>query len=364
MRELPGQPEASRLLALAAATPRHAYLLHGPRGSGKDDAAHAFIAALLETDEHRVGIEQHPDLFVVEPEGEAILIDQIRELRGDLHLRPFEAPRRAYLLREAETMGRDAANALLKSLEEPPAYAVFVLVCHDRARLLPTIDSRCQPVWFRTPPAAAIAAELGGGPEVEQLARLARGDLGLARRLAGDPAARARYERALDLARDAALDDRFDPAAAAAEVVAAAREAGAAAEAEVMAETAAALERIGTGSESKRERGRVTRAGEALAKRRRRRRETDELRAVVDAVTGYWRDVLVAAVGASDAVVSSDRLAEIALLAERFGEEGAGVVLEHAREVRRSLELPVTPSLALERLFHSVALGVRGALIL
>ena len=88
------------------------------------------------------------------------------------------------------------------------------------------------------------------------------------------------------------------------------------------------------------------------------------MRVVVDAVTGYWRDVLAAAVGAPEAVVSSDRLPEIALLAERFGEEGAGVVLEHAREVRRSLELPVTPSLALERLFHSVALGVRGTLIL
>ena len=147
-------------------------------------------------------------------------------------------------------------------------------------------------------------------------------------------------------------------------MLAAARQAGAAAEAAVAAETAAALERIGGGRESRREHDRVRRAGEALAKRRRRRAETDELRAVVDAVTGYWRDVLVAAVGASDAVVSSDRLPEIALLAERFGEEGAGVVLEHAREVRRSLELPVTPSLALERLFHSVALGVRGTLIL
>jgi len=364
VRDLEGQPEATRLLGLAVEAPRHAYLLHGPRGSGKDDAAHAFIAALLETDEHRVEIEQHPDVFVVEPEGEAILIDQVRELRSDLHLRPFEAPRRAYLIREAETMGRDAANALLKSLEEPPAYAVFVLVCHDRARLLPTIDSRCQAIRFRTPPAAAIAAALGGGEEAERIARLARGDLDLARRLATDADARARYERALDLARDAATDDRFDPAAAAAEVLAAARQAGAAAEAEVAAETAAALERIGTGRESKRERDRVQRAGDALAKRRRRRAETDELRAVVDAVTGYWRDVLVAAVGASEAVVSSDRLAEIALLAERFGEEGAGVVLEQAREVRRSLELPVTPSLALERLFHSVALGVRGALIL
>ena len=364
VREPFGQPDAGRLLALAAADPSHAYLLYGPRGSGKVDAAHAFVAAVLETDQHRVDIEQHPDLYVVEPEGEAILIDQIRDLRGDLHLRPFEAPRRAYLIREAETMGRDAANALLKSLEEPPDYAVFVLVCHDRARLLPTIDSRCQHIRFRTPSTAAIAQALGGGDDADHVARIARGDLDVARRLHADSGARQRFERAFDLARDAAIDEGFDAADAAAEVMTTARAAGAAAAAQVEAETAAAVERVGGGKESKREQSRVQKVGVQRAKRRRRRSETDEVRAVVDAVTGYWRDVLVAAVGAPDAVVSCDRLPEIALLAERFGEEGASVVLSHAREVRRSLELPVTPSLALERLFHSVALGVRGTLIL
>ena len=335
-------------------------------GSGKDDAAHAFIAAVLGTDQHRVDTEQHPDLYVVEPEGEAILIDQIRELRGDLHLRPFEAPRRAYLIREAETMGRDAANALLKSLEEPPEYARL------RARLP---RPRAAAADHRQPLPAHPLPHAVGGRDRRGAGRRRRGRAPRPRRRAAistwragchaDGGARQRFERAFDLARDARHRRRAStPAAAAAEVMAAAREAGATAEAQVEAETAAALERVGGGRESTRERNRVKRAGDAARQapppaRRdgrgaRRRRRRHGLLARRPGRRG----------GGSEAVVSSDRLPEIALLAERFGEEGAGVVLEHAREVRRSLELPVTPSLALERLFHSVALGVRGTLIL
>jgi DNA polymerase-3 subunit delta' len=359
MRELVGQPEATLLLASAAAEPSHAYILHGPQGAGKDAAARAFIADLLGSDQRRIDSEAHPDLFVLEPEGEAILIDQVRALRADLHLRPFEAERRAYLIREAESMTRDAANALLKSLEEPPDYAVFVLTTADRSRLLGTIWSRCQPVRFRTPAVAAIAAGLGGGADAERAARLSRGDVDLARRLFEDPAARERLDHALDLAAGPLTAD-FDAGVAAAELVAVARRAGDAAEAAVTAERDAALERVGAGSQVRRERQRVERVYEALARRRRRRAETDELRAAVDAITGYWRDVLCAAVGAREAVVSSDRLAELDGIAARVGQTGAEAVLAAAQLVRRSLVLPVIPSLALERLFHEIGFRARG----
>jgi DNA polymerase III subunit delta' len=352
MRDLVGQPEATRLLDTASRSPTHAYLLHGPRGAGKDEGARAFIAEVLGSDRRRVDAEVHPDLYVVEPEGEAILIDQIRELRADLHLRPFEAQRRAYLIREAETMGRDAGNALLKSLEEPPDYAVFVLVCNDRARMLPTIASRCQPVRFRVPADADIAVALGGGEAAERTARLARGDLRLARRLHDDTGVRARFDAALDAARDAGLDDGFDVGAAVREAMAGTTAAGDAAEA---LEEAAQKARAEAGERL------APLKAKAAARRRRRRAETDEVRLVVDAAISLWRDVLCAAVGAREAVISSDRLDESAALAQRFGEEGAGVVLEHALAVRRSLELPVIPSLALQRLYHSIALGARGS---
>src|SRR5947209_6852832 len=94
---VPGQLDAERLLAAALSAPKHAYLFYGPRGTGKDAAARAFAAALLGSSLHRVQAETHPDLYVVEPEGESILIDQVRALRADLHLRPFESNRRVYL---------------------------------------------------------------------------------------------------------------------------------------------------------------------------------------------------------------------------------------------------------------------------
>ena len=114
------QGEAKRLLSAALAEgPAHAYLLHGPPGVGKKDLALLFAAELL--GEHlRVERRTHPDLYVVEPVGDQIRIDDIRGLRRDLHMRPFEAARRVYLIFGADTMNEDAADALLKDLEEPP----------------------------------------------------------------------------------------------------------------------------------------------------------------------------------------------------------------------------------------------------
>src|SRR5205814_8134261 len=125
------QNEAKRLLSAALAEgPAHAYLLHGPPGVGKRDVALLFAAELL--GEHaRVERRSHPDLYVLEPVGDQIRIDDIRGLRRDLHMRPFEAARRVHLLFGADTMNEDAADALLKDLEEPPAYAVTLPVAED-----------------------------------------------------------------------------------------------------------------------------------------------------------------------------------------------------------------------------------------
>src|SRR5205085_1104208 len=137
---------AQRLLRAAIAEgPAHAYLFHGSPGVGKRTAALAFAAELI-GEAGRVSRRAHPDLYLIEPVGDQIRIDDIRELRRDLHMRPFEAERRVYLLFSAETMNEDAADALLKDLEEPPSYAVIVLVANDLGPLPETIRSRCQPV--------------------------------------------------------------------------------------------------------------------------------------------------------------------------------------------------------------------------
>src|SRR5687768_14802105 len=146
---VPEQTEAKRLLgtALAEGT-AHAYLFHGPAGVGKRRAALAFAAELL-GDPGRVERRAHPDLYLLEPLGDQIRIDAIRELRHDLHMRPFEADRRVYLIFGAHSLNDEAADALLKDLEEPPPYAVVVLVADDLGPLSATIRSRCQLVPFR-----------------------------------------------------------------------------------------------------------------------------------------------------------------------------------------------------------------------
>src|SRR3954449_1048765 len=156
----PEQAEAKRLLRAALAEgPAHAYLLHGLPGVGKRAAAVAFAAQLI-GDPDRVQRGAHPDVYLLEPVGDQIRIDDIRTLRRDLHMRPFEAQRRVYLIHAAETMNEDAADALLKDLEEPPPYAVIVLVADDLGPLPETIRSRCQLVPFRRLSERAIRDEV------------------------------------------------------------------------------------------------------------------------------------------------------------------------------------------------------------
>ena len=127
---------------------------------GKTEAAFAFAGARL-GDARRVVDRTHPDLRVVEPLGDMIRIDVIRELHHDLHLRPFEADCRVYLLLSAHLLNDDAADALLKDLEEPPLYATIVLVADELGPIPETIRSRCQLVPFRRLSERAVRDWLG-----------------------------------------------------------------------------------------------------------------------------------------------------------------------------------------------------------
>src|SRR5947207_5124974 len=177
------QAEAKRLLRAALGEDAaHAYLFHGPAGVGKRKAALAFAAELI-GETARVERRAHPDVYVLEPLGDQIRIDAIRELRRDLHMRPFEADRRVYLVFGADMLNEEAADALLKDLEEPPPYAVAVLVADDLGPLPETILSRCQLVQFRRLSEATVRDEIRArAPELSDheaaaLARVARGRL-------------------------------------------------------------------------------------------------------------------------------------------------------------------------------------------
>lgn len=172
----------------------HALLLRGPEGVGKRRFAHHLLTALLcERDAFHndpcgvcrgcrlVAAETHPDLHALVPlEGKTqIGIDQVRGLIGRVGLTSQYGGRKAVLVAPAERMTRAAANTLLKTLEEPPGDAVFVLVTHRAGALPATIRSRCQIVDFPAPPADAARSWLGAELETEEAAdtalRLAHG---------------------------------------------------------------------------------------------------------------------------------------------------------------------------------------------
>jgi DNA polymerase-3 subunit delta' len=342
--DLPDQPRAVRLLEAAVAAPAHAYLLRGPAGSGKRRFADRFAAALLGSPPGRIESRTHPDLFVLEPEGQGILIDGARRLRRDLHLRPFEADRRVYLILAAHLLRDESANALLKSLEEPPEYGVFVLVSDHAERMLPTIRSRVQAIEFRRYSTAVLEALTGDAVA----ARAALGSIDRAVELAGDPAAAERRRVYLELARGACLDEAFDPAGAGARVLALSGEAARAEAAAVGRERDVRLESVDDPKDERALRKRY----DDRAKREARRAEWDELRAAVDTIGLWYHDLLAAGLGADEAVVNPDTADGLAAAASQAGAAAAARALDTVADVRRSLELNVHPGLAVEALFH------------
>ena len=336
------QHEAKRLLVAALDEgPTHAYLLHGPSGVGKRDLALLFAAELL-GDHARVERRSHPDLYVLEPLGDQIRIDDIRELRRDLHMRPFEADRRVYLVFGADTMNEDAADALLKDLEEPPSYAVILLVADDLGPLPATIRSRCQLVPFRRLSENAVRdAVRARAPELSEeeattVARVAGGRLDRAERLL-DPAAQHRREQLLGVARAVYLDPEFDTSSGAETILAGIDERGA--EARDRAEEAVAVLEL-TGREA-----------EQRLRRAQRGAERDELLAVLEELEWWYRDLVVVAVGAEGAVVHVDRLAELAADGTRDRLPAAERACEIVRETwRETEELQVSMPLAIEAL--------------
>jgi DNA polymerase-3 subunit delta' len=167
--DLIGQPKVAAFLSAASASGAfsHAYLFVGPAGSGKKTAAKALACAIVCEDRgcgtcaacQRIRKGFHPDVRTYEPEGAAsYMVEQVRELIHDVTLAPIEAHRKVYILDRAEALGSQSANALLKTLEEPPEDAVFILLATTYDSVLPTISSRCQVVRFaRVAPATAVA---------------------------------------------------------------------------------------------------------------------------------------------------------------------------------------------------------------
>ena len=336
----PEQDEAKRLLRSALAEgPAHAYLFHGPRGVGKRAAALAFAGELIGAPD-RVARRAHADLYVLEPLGDQIRIDPIRELRRDLHMRPFEADRRVYLVFGAHLLNPEAADALLKDLEEPPEYAVIVLVADEVGPLPSTIVSRCQRVPFRRLSQRAIREVLAArgvfGPQLDALSRVAAGRLDRAERLL-DPEAQERRVTLIDLARSVYLDESFEPKGAAGVVVEFVQKRGAAARA------SAEADEHGDETEKQAEQ-RATRAAAGA--------EREAVLDALDLLASWYRDLVVVAAGAERAALNSDRVEELRADANPERAVAAERAAEVCRDVWRTYEaLNLQQSLALDALF-------------
>jgi DNA polymerase III subunit delta' len=218
----------------------HALLIRGPEGTGKFEFVTSLAQALLC---ERPGVDRrgcgacaacnwvnqgaHPDLRLVEPEapeeagetGEGrekkaslqISVEQVRELAHFLNLSSHRGRARVVVIHPAETLNVNAANALLKSLEEPPARSYFLLVAHRWYQLLPTIRSRCQDVALPLPDAASALGWLKQQPLADPALALAHAG--------GAPLAAAKFDKDYWRVRDRFVEliaaNAFDPLAAA-----------------------------------------------------------------------------------------------------------------------------------------------------
>lgn len=232
LRDIFGQPYAVKVLENALADDRLAgsYLFVGPDGVGKATAAREFAKQLCgstsDSDHIARAVDAgvFPDVREIKPAGKSSTyrIAQLwpREddaakkdfppenaFLRDLHLQPMSGPKRVFIIDNAEALNPASGNSILKTLEEPPAYAHFILVSPSAANVLPTILSRCQVVHFGLLPAAEIEKALierfGVAPGPARfLAAYCEGRLGYAVRLARAPSLLAAREELLDWARD------------------------------------------------------------------------------------------------------------------------------------------------------------------
>lgn len=364
--DVPGQEKLKEMFAraLRERTLSHAYLLSGPEGLAKTAFAHELAVALVsacggcgtcpECERARRGI--HPDLHVVEREGDLIRVEQVEPVIADLSLKPFAAGRRVWVIPEVEYLHPAAANKLLKSIEEPPAYVFFLLVTDRLERVLPTIVSRCQLVEFRPLSDADVAAYLReshglDGVAAEALARLSTGSVERAARLAGDARGadrRAEYlrhaARAAGLARGGSEGD--PPAAFIGVLERQVQETAT----RVQADLDEQLAVLGQQFQDKRDLKWQQDRAAARAKREEARLRRIAAQDAVDLLGAWVRDLWVVACGASDVLWNCDRADELAGAAVATPEYYARLMAVVAR-TRKDLYLNIDQKLALQALF-------------
>jgi DNA polymerase-3 subunit delta' len=358
-----GQEKAKEMFAraLRERTLSHAYLLSGPEGLAKTAFARELAVALVsacggcgacaECERARRGI--HPDLHVVEREGDLIRFEQVGPVIADLGLKPFSGSRRVWIIPEVEYLHPAAANKLLKSVEEPPDHVYFLLVTDRLERVLPTIVSRCQLVEFRPLSDAVVAAYLReshglDGVAAEALARLSGGAVERAARLAGDADRRAEYLKQVALLLAGVRGDKAADAQRAFIGVLERHQKQIKDDAQEQLKVRVA--ELGRQFQDKRDRDWYVKKAEERAKREEARLRRVAAQDAVDLLAAWLRDLWVVACGASDVLWNCDRADKLAKAAVATPEYYARLMAVVAR-TRKDLYLNIDQKLALQALF-------------
>lgn len=372
--DLVGQERVVETLRNAVAGGRHAmthaWLVVGPPGSGRSNAAKAFAAA-LQCPQGGCGTCQtcrtalsgaHPDVTLIRTEQLSIGVDEVRDLVRRAAMSPTVGRYQVLVIEDADRITERGADALLKALEEPAPRTVWVLCAPTPDDVIVTIRSRTRRVELATPSAEAVAALLvrrdGVGEALAAYAaRIAQGHIGRARVLARDEGARRRRQEILEL--PSRLITLGACLTAAANLVAAATEEAAAATVEVDARERAELsEALGMGAKGARPRhaAAALKELEDQQKARAKRLQRDALDRVLTEFTSYYRDVLAVQTRTGASLINAEAQADIAALAARTTPEATIGRLDAILQCRTALETNVAPLLALESLMISLRL--------
>ena len=370
------QLERAVAAARSGAGTMHAWLFTGPPGSGRSVAARAFAAALLCDHDgcgqcascRQVHAGTHADLLLVRPDGLSYGVKQTRDLVLKAATAPVVGRWRIVLFEDADRATEQAANALLKAIEEPAPRTIWLL-CAPYADDLPTtIRSRCRLVTLRTPSTTAVAQTLEAEGVPAELAlsaaRAARGHVGRARRLATDSAAAGRRADVLKVpGQVASMGQAFK--AAAALVRAAELEAEAVTEELNEPEMEALRRAFGEGSTGKgvatalRGGAGAMRDLEERQKSRATRLKRDSLdRALLD-LAGFYRDVLAVQLGADVELANASRADELGQQATASFPSETVRRIEAVMRCRERLAANVAPLLAVEELTLSLVSDTR-----
>lgn len=363
-----GQPRVREFFRASIASGRvsHAYLFTGPAGSNKTAAAYAFAQAILCKnhgcrtcdDCKRIERRKHPDVHFYSPEGaQGYLIEQIREIISGVALAPIRTQGKVYILDRVDLLGVSAANAFLKTLEEPMPGVTFILLGRTREGVLPTIVSRCQVVPFRHIPALEAAGILSQKTGVTpQQARIAieacNGSITRAIVFAKS-AERAEFRaRIMEVLANLPLSDERDVLEYAAELIERAKaplDNVRTQQSEELAESADFLTKSALKQVELRHKRTLTMA------------TRNSLNQMTSIIRSWLRDVLMIASGTPELVINVDQKRALEIAAQKVTPVGIMDALREAYKTDEALSYNVSPETCLDALLFSIREVLHGS---